>query len=179
MARPDAGAGFVTINVSPQHLRHAHFDRRLLQLLERSGLPPARLLIELTEGALLDDPELVRTILERLRAAGVLTALDDFGTGYSSLSYLHSLPLGKLKIDRMFVRELDAVGGAGTDSVVAAILALARTLGIGVIAEGVETARQRMSLLAMGCEFGQGFMLGRPEPSPCLPAAAMGAARQG
>jgi len=179
MARPDAGAGFVTINVSPQHLRHAHFDRRLLQLLERSGLPPERLLIELTEGALLDDPELVRTILERLRAAGVLTALDDFGTGYSSLSYLHSLPLGKLKIDRMFVRELDAVGGAGTDSVVAAILALARTLGIGVIAEGVETARQRMSLLAMGCEFGQGFMLGRPEPSPCLPAAAMGAARQG
>ncbi|WP_426662259.1 bifunctional diguanylate cyclase/phosphodiesterase [Rhodanobacter aciditrophus] len=171
MARPDAGTGFVTINVSPQHLRHADFDRRLLQLLERSGLPPARLLIELTEGALLDDPELVRTTLERLRAAGVQAALDDFGTGYSSLSYLHSLPLGKLKIDQVFVRELDAAGGTGANTVVAAVLALARALDIGVIAEGIETAAQRDALLAMGCEFGQGFLLGRPAPSPCRPAA--------
>ncbi|MEW9572103.1 EAL domain-containing protein [Rhodanobacter sp. Si-c] len=167
MVRPDTGEGFVTINVSPQHLRHAYFDRRLLQLLERSGLPPTRLLIELTEGALLDDPVLVRDTLERLRAAGVQAALDDFGTGYSSLSYLHSLPLGKLKIDQVFVRELDAAGGTGANTVVAAILALARALGIGVIAEGIETAAQRDALLAMGCEFGQGFLLGRPAPSPC------------
>jgi len=172
MAQPDAGTGFVTINVSPQHLRHADFDRRLLQLLERSGLPPARLLIELTEGALLDDPVLVRATLERLRAAGVQAALDDFGTGYSSLSYLHSLPLGKLKIDQVFVRELDGAGGAGAGTVVAAILALARALGIGVIAEGIETAAQRDALLAMGCEFGQGFLLGRPARSPCRPADA-------
>jgi diguanylate cyclase (GGDEF)-like protein len=174
MARPDAGTGFVTINVSPQHLRRADFDRRLLQLLERSGLPPARLLIELTEGALLDDPELVRTTLERLRAAGVQAALDDFGTGYSSLSYLHSLPLGKLKIDQVFVRELDAAGGTGANTVVAAVLALARALDIGVIAEGIETAAQRHALLAMGCEFGQGFLLGRPSPSPCRPATEAG-----
>ena len=166
MAQPDAGTGFVTINVSPQHLRHAHFDRRLLQLLGRSGLPPARLLIELTEGALLEDPVLVRATLERLRATGVQAALDDFGTGYSSLSYLHSLPLGKLKIDQVFVRELDAAGGAGADTVVSAVLALARALGIGVIAEGIETEAQRDALLAMGCEFGQGFLLGRPGPLP-------------
>ena len=177
MAQPDAGTGFVTVNVSPQHLRHADFDRRLLQLVERSGLAPARLFIELTEGALLDDPVLVRTILERLRAASVQAALDDFGTGYSSLSYLHSLPLSKLKIDRTFMRELDVVGGAGADTVVAAILALARTLGISVIAEGVETARQRIALLEMGCEFGQGFMLGRPEPMPCSAVATAVARR--
>ncbi|MBA2079469.1 EAL domain-containing protein [Rhodanobacter sp. PCA2] len=176
MAGPDAGAGFVTINVSPQHLRHAYFDRRLLQLLERSGLPPTRLLIELTEGALLEDPVLVRGTLERLRAAGVQTALDDFGTGYSSLSYLHSLPLGKLKIDQVFVRELDSAGGTGANTVVAAVLALARALGIGVIAEGIETAAQRDALRAMGCEFGQGFLLGRPAPAPCRPGAGAGAA---
>ncbi|BFI97236.1 MAG: EAL domain-containing protein [Rhodanobacter sp.] len=163
MARPDAGDGFVTINVSPLHLRHADFDRRLLQLVVRSGLPPERLLIELTEGALLDDPVLVRTTLERLRATGVQTALDDFGTGYSSLSYLHSLPLGRLKIDQVFVRELDS---AGANTVVVAILALARALDIGVIAEGIETEAQRDALLTMGCEFGQGFLRGRPAPDP-------------
>ena len=179
MAQPDAGTGFVTVNVSPQHLRHADFDRRLLQLLERSGLPPARLLIELTEGALLDDPVLVRATLERLRAAGVQAALDDFGTGYSSLSYLHSLPLGKLKIDQVFVRELDPAAAAGANTVVAAILALARALGIGVIAEGIETAAQRDALLAMGCEFGQGFLLGQPDPSPGRAAAAGAAPRHG
>ena len=179
MTRPDAGTGFVTVNVSPQHLRHADFDRRLLQLLERSGLPSARLLIELTEGALLDDPVLVRATLERLRAAGVQAALDDFGTGYSSLSYLHSLPLGKLKIDQVFVRELDAAGGAGANTVVAAILALARALGIGVIAEGIETTAQRDALLAMGCEFGQGFLLGYPASSPYRAAAGGTAAQQG
>lgn len=166
MARPGAGAGFVTVNVSPLHLRHADFDRRLLQLVERSGLPPQRLLVELTEGALLDDPALVRATLARLRTAGVQAALDDFGTGYSSLSYLNSLPLGELKIDRAFVRELDAAGADGANTVVEAILALARTLGMGVIAEGIETEAQREALLAMGCEFGQGFLLGRPAAEP-------------
>ncbi|MDE2316066.1 MAG: EAL domain-containing protein, partial [Xanthomonadaceae bacterium] len=167
MARPDGGAGFVTINVSPLHLRHADFDRRLLQQLARSGLPPERLLIELTEGALLDDPVLVRETLERLRDAGVQTALDDFGTGYSSLSYLHSLPLGRLKIDQVFVRELDSADAVGANTVVVAILALARALGIGVIAEGIETEAQRDALLAMGCELGQGFLRGRPATEPC------------
>ena len=167
MVQPDAGSGFVTINVSPLHLRHADFDRRLLQQLARSGLPPGRLLIELTEGALLDDPVLVRETLERLRDAGVQAALDDFGTGYSSLSYLHSLPLGRLKIDQVFVRELDSADATGANTVVVAILALARALGIGVIAEGIETEAQRAALLAMGCEFGQGFLRGRPTSEPC------------
>jgi diguanylate cyclase (GGDEF)-like protein len=166
MARPDAGTGFVTVNVSPLHLRHADFDRRLLQLVERSGLPPRRLLLELTEGALLDDPALVRATLARLRAAGVQAALDDFGTGYSSLSYLNSLPLGELKIDRAFVCELDTASAGGANTVVLAILVLARALGIGVVAEGIETEAQRDALLAMGCEFGQGFLLGRPAAEP-------------
>ncbi|EIM04065.1 EAL domain-containing protein [Rhodanobacter denitrificans] len=155
---------FMTVNVSALHLRHAHFDRRLIQLLEHIGLPPSRLVVEVTEGALLDNPEYVRATLERLRAIGIGAALDDFGTGYSSLSYLHSLPLRILKIDRAFVQELDKGANTSSTTVVAAILALARALNIQVIAEGIETPAQRDALMAMGCEMGQGYLLGRPAP---------------
>jgi diguanylate cyclase (GGDEF)-like protein len=156
------GDTFVTINVSARHLRHEEFDTRLLALLERTGLPPQRLIVEVTEGALLDNPERVRNTLDRLRHAGVGAALDDFGTGFSSLSYLHSLPLRILKIDKAFVQELDKHGNANSTTVVAAILALARALDIRVIAEGIETGAQRQALVAMGCEMGQGYLLGRP-----------------
>ena len=155
---------FMTVNVSALHLRHADFDRRLVQLLERTGLPPSRLVVEVTEGALLDNPERVRATLERLRTIGVGAALDDFGTGYSSLSYLHSLPLRILKIDRAFVQELDKGANTSSTTVVAAILALARALNIQVIAEGIETVIQHGALMAMGCEMGQGYLLGHPAP---------------
>ena len=155
---------FMTLNVSALHLRHADFDTRLTRLLEQTGLPPWRLVAEVTEGALLDNPEMVRATLDRLRSVGVGAALDDFGTGYSSLSYLHSLPLRMLKIDRAFVLELDKESNSNTTTVVAAILALARALNIKVIAEGIETQAQRDALLAMGCEMGQGYLLGRPAP---------------
>ena len=154
---------FLTINVSDLHLRRADFDQRLMRLIERAGLSPARMIIEVTEGSLLEDPQRVRATLDRLRRVGIGAALDDFGTGYSSLSYLHSLPLRMLKIDRAFVHALDE-GMQTTTTVVAAILALARALNIQVIAEGIETPTQRAALLRMGCEFGQGYLLGRPAP---------------
>ena len=158
---PD-GNTFLTFNVSALHLRHGDFDARLVRLLERTGLPPRRLIVEVTEGSLLDNPEQVRAMLERLRAIGIGAALDDFGTGYSSLSYLHSLPLRMLKIDRAFVHALGEDEHTTATTVVAAILALARALNIQVIAEGIETAQQRDALLNMGCELGQGYLLGRP-----------------
>jgi diguanylate cyclase (GGDEF)-like protein len=154
---------FMTFNVSALHLGNADFDVRLIELIRRTGLVPQRLIAEVTEGALLDHPERVRAILERLRAAGVGAALDDFGTGYSSLSYLHTLPLRMLKIDRAFVQELDKGSNTNTTKVVAAILALAHALDIQVIAEGIETPAERSALLAMGCEMGQGYLLGRPK----------------
>jgi diguanylate cyclase (GGDEF)-like protein len=160
----DRSQTFMTVNVSALHLRHANFDTRLVQLLEKTGLPPSRLVAEVTEGALLDNPERVRATLERLRRIGIGAALDDFGTGYSSLSYLHSLPLRILKIDRAFVEELDKGANTSSTTVVAAILALARALNIQVIAEGIETDLQQAALLAMGCEMGQGYLLGRPAP---------------
>ena len=162
---------FMTLNVSARHLRYADFDTRLLQLLEYTGLPNSRLIIEITEGALLDNAERVRATLERLRVAGVGAALDDFGTGYSSLSYLHSLPLRMLKIDQIFVQELDLDKSSNTSNtssvMVEAILVLARALNIHVVAEGIETEAQRKTLLAMGCELGQGYLLGRPASSRC------------
>ncbi|RUL78374.1 bifunctional diguanylate cyclase/phosphodiesterase [Dyella choica] len=155
---------FITFNVSALHLRHADFDVRILKMLERTGLAPSRLVTEVTEGALLDNPESVRAVLDRLRSVGVGAALDDFGTGYSSLSYLHSLPLRMLKIDRAFVHELDKAGSSNSTTVVAAILALAHALNIQVIAEGIETQAQREALMSMGCEMGQGYLLGSPAP---------------
>jgi diguanylate cyclase (GGDEF)-like protein len=164
LAGHGAGDTFMTFNVSALHLRHTDFDARLIRLLQSTGLPAARLIAEVTEGALLDNPERVRATLERLRLVGVGAALDDFGTGYSSLSYLHSLPLRMLKIDQAFVQELGTGSGTSSTPVVAAILALARALNIQVIAEGIETQAQHDALLAMGCELGQGYLLGRPAP---------------
>ena len=155
---------YLTINVSPLHFRRADFDARLLELLQQTGFPADRIVAELTEGSLLDDPERVRATLDRLRSVGVGAALDDFGTGYSSLSYLHKFPFRILKIDRSFVAELGEDTQNTSSTVVAAVLALARALGMDVVAEGIETRDQQRALAAMGCEFGQGYLLGRPAP---------------
>ena len=155
---------FLTLNVSPQHFRRPDFDERLLEVLERSGLARDRLLVEITEGSLIEHPQSVRSTLDRLRMAGVGAALDDFGTGYSSLSYLHTFPLRMIKIDRGFVAGMDLDPQGSSATIVAAVLAMAHTLGMEVIAEGIETAQQRDALAAMGCDYGQGFLLGRPAP---------------
>jgi diguanylate cyclase (GGDEF)-like protein len=170
--RPLLGAGMrVGINVSPLHLRRAAFGDQLLGLIERTGLGPEQLVIEITEGSLLDDPERVGRLLDRLRDAGIDAALDDFGTGYSSLSYLHNIPLRTLKIDRTFVARLGQPDRTDSATVISAVLAMARALGINVVAEGIETPQQRDTLLAMGCELGQGYLLGRPAAAGHWPKA--------
>ncbi len=155
---------FVTLNVSALHLGRNGFAARLLNLLETTGLPSSRLIIEITEGSLLDDPEQVRRVLQELREHGIGAALDDFGTGYSSLSYLHSLPLRLLKVDRAFVQAMGERDHENSSTVVAAIIALARALNMQVIAEGIETPQEQDALRAMGCELGQGYLLGCPLP---------------
>ena len=156
--------GYLSLNISALHFRRADFPERLLGMLERTGLAPSRLLIEVTEGSLLDDPEGVREILGRLRDQGVGAALDDFGTGYSSLSYLHTFPLRIVKIDRSFVARLGEPGSDNSQAVVASILALAQALDLEALAEGIETQAQHDALIAMGCRLGQGYLLGRPAP---------------
>jgi diguanylate cyclase (GGDEF)-like protein len=157
--------GYVTINVSPRHFRSPSLARQLLDLLAAYRVPPQCLRVEVTEGALLENPDQVFATLDALRRAGVLAVLDDFGTGYSSLSYLHRFPLHALKIDRSFVSALAPGERGGSTAVVRAVLALANTLGMEVIAEGIETEAQRDCLLEIGCGQGQGFLFSHARPA--------------
>ncbi|ASR44321.1 hypothetical protein BEN78_14045 [Xanthomonas citri pv. mangiferaeindicae] len=158
----DAGTGYISINVSPRHFRSEDFVERLLRLIDEAGADPRRLRIEITEVALLDDAPRALRMLNVLRNHGVLALLDDFGTGFSALSYLHRFPIQALKIDQSFVLGLGGEMHAESLALVRAILALAATLGIDTIAEGIETAQQRDLLAGLGCQYGQGFLYGRP-----------------
>jgi diguanylate cyclase (GGDEF)-like protein len=156
---------YVCINVSNRHFRSPELHEAILALLRVRGIPPRQLRLEVTEGALLENPDQIRRTLERLREAGVLAQLDDFGTGYSSLSYLHRFPIHSLKIDRSFVADLVPGAHGGSAAVVRAIQALAGSMGLEVIAEGIETEQQRAALLELGCRYGQGFLFSRPRPA--------------
>jgi len=158
------GSQYVTFNLSPRHFRSMDLPRRFLQLLARHGIAPSAARVEVTEGTLLENPEQVCNMIAELRAGGIMVALDDFGTGYSSLSYLHRFPLHALKIDRSFITSLQPGGTAASTAIVRAVLALAATLGLEVVAEGVETEAQRLCLLELGCEFGQGFLFAAAQP---------------
>ncbi|GAA3253461.1 putative bifunctional diguanylate cyclase/phosphodiesterase [Dactylosporangium siamense] len=151
----------VTVNVSGHQLREQDFVERVLAVLDETGLPPAALVLELTESVLVDDAE--RTArLGRLRERGVRIAVDDFGTGYSSLAYLVHLPVDILKIDRTFT-------ASGVDStLMRVILQLAEGLSLHTVAEGVETAAQATALRSLGCQYAQGYLYSRPVPAGSL-----------
>lgn len=155
----------LNINISPRHFQSKNFGKRLLALLRTTGLEPTRLCVEVTESTLLHNPDEVAQVLFQFSEAGINTALDDFGTGYSSLSHVHRFPITSLKIDRSFVQALGDAHEHRSAVIVAAVLGMAHSLQIGVVAEGVEDQAQREKLLAMGCERGQGFLFGRPQPA--------------
>jgi len=154
---------YVAVNLSPVQVR----DRRLVDLVREvladTKTDPARLVLEVTESVLIDDPLTAKARLEDLRRLGVRLALDDFGAGYSSLSYLQQLPFDKLKIDRGFVAALDH--SANTGVIIQAIVTLGRALGMSVLIEGVETEEQRVLLRLAGCNEMQGFLFARPAPA--------------
>ncbi len=157
--------GFIGINLSGRHFRSDVLDQQLLALLKRHGIRPESVRIEVTERMLIENPPAAKRMLEALRRDGMSVSLDDFGTGYSSLSYLHQYPLQALKIDRSFIADLTPDNPGGSAAVVRAILAMAGTLGMQVIAEGIETEEQHQALLQLGCEYGQGFLFARPAPA--------------
>ena len=156
--------GYISVNVSPRHFRSPDFGDRLLAMFEAHGADPARLRLEITEVALLDDAPRTLRMLRTLRQHGILAQLDDFGTGFSALSYLHRYPIASLKIDRSFVSGLDGDVRTESVAVIRAIVALANSLNIEIIAEGVETQRQRERLHDLGCMYAQGYLFGRPAP---------------
>ncbi|HSR65074.1 MAG TPA: EAL domain-containing protein, partial [Xanthomonadaceae bacterium] len=153
---------YVNLNFSPRHFRSPDLDQRFLALVDACDVDPAQVRIEVTEGALLENPEQIGQVFARLCERGVRIALDDFGTGYSSLSYLHRFQMHTLKIDRSFVGDLRSDGERGSTAVVRAILALSRAQQLEVVAEGIETEEQRQALLGLGCELGQGYLFARP-----------------
>ena len=152
----------MAVNVSAYQLREPDFVENVLETLARTGANPRRLCLELTESVFAENVDAVSARMNALRAHGVRFSLDDFGTGYSSLSYLKRFPLAELKIDRSFVADLP--GDAHAGAIVDAVLALAHTLDLQVVAEGVETGAQRDFLLAHGCRVFQGYLLGAPLP---------------
>jgi diguanylate cyclase (GGDEF)-like protein len=160
----------VAINISPSHIRQRTLFDSVSQALLATGLPPERLEVEVTETVLLQNDEGVLDELHALRGIGVSIALDDFGTGYSSLSHLRMFSFDKIKIDRLFVAEITERSDSA--AIVAAVLGLARALGITVTAEGIETEMQRRVLQAAGCMQGQGWLFGRPQPRETIGFAA-------
>jgi diguanylate cyclase (GGDEF)-like protein len=161
----------MSINITAANLSHASMLDRIRAELAGRALGHGSLNVEITEGVLIGDPKRAKDILSELRALGVGVHLDDFGTGYSSLNYLHELPLDAIKIDRRFIARL---GGHEPDGhVVSTIRELARSMGVPVIAEGVETGEQLARVRDLGCEFAQGYFF-----SPALPHAEMAALMQ-
>ena len=165
-ADPRTASLTVSVNVSPRQFREPDFADRVLTAIDTSGAPAAQLKLEVTESLFVQDREDARAKMLRLRERGITFALDDFGTGYSSLAYLKRLPLDQLKIDQSFVRGLPE--DEASAAIVASTIALSRSLGLEVIAEGVETAAQQDWLLAHGCRAFQGYLFGRPVPVEAL-----------
>jgi diguanylate cyclase (GGDEF)-like protein len=152
----------VAANISPVQLRDPNFVRSVDALLDRTGLAPDRLVLEITEGVLIDHQDEAIEAISALQALGIKLALDDFGTGYSSLGYLKRYPFNKMKIDRSFIETLGQ--SAGDATIVHAIITLGSALGMSVIAEGVETPAQHRFLRAAGCNELQGFLFSKPLP---------------
>ncbi len=153
----------VCVNLSAGQVRHPGLFQDVRSALGESGLAPGSLILEITEGTLLKDTEMLETIFGELKALGVRLAIDDFGREYSSLSYLKRLPVDVLKIDRLFLESLGE--DQANTTIVEAVISLAHSLGLEVTGEGVESAEQLELLRGMGCDFAQGYHLARPLPS--------------
>ena len=158
----------ISINVSAQELAHPDLVRKIDEILAETGLEGKYLNLEITESSLLQKPEAANQVLEQLQQRGIELSIDDFGTGYSSLSYLYQFPLNTLKIDRFFITQLQGNAPSSgqitkmPQSIVKTIIIMAKTLGMDVVAEGIETAEQLLYLQELGCDYGQGFWFSEP-----------------
>jgi EAL domain-containing protein (putative c-di-GMP-specific phosphodiesterase class I) len=162
----EGGTPAVSVNLSARQLSRPDLVDAVAEALAASGLDPDRLWLEITESVLMEDADTAVAALERLRSLGVHLCVDDFGTGYSSLAYLRRFPVDALKVDRSFV------AGLGEDpedsAIVEAVVSMAHSLRLSVVAEGVETEEQLARLRDLGCELAQGFYFAAPVPSSAL-----------
>lgn len=153
----------VAVNVAPPQWQDGSLIASVTRTLDATGLPAHHLKLEITESSAMHSPERVTQVLEELRGLGVRSSIDDFGTGYASLDYLRSFPVATLKIDRSFVQGLGEQ--RRSSEIVSAVIKLAHSLGMDVIAEGVETHAQRRQLVQLNCECAQGYLFARPMES--------------
>jgi diguanylate cyclase len=150
----------VSVNLSVRNLTDENLPNLLRETLTRYDVPASALLAEVTESAVLSEPDRAGAVIEKLKALGVELSLDDFGTGYSSLTYLRTLPACELKLDRSFVRDVDT--NLNSASIVGAVVKLAHDLGLKVVAEGIETAAVYQRVRELGCDVAQGYLFSRP-----------------
>jgi EAL domain-containing protein (putative c-di-GMP-specific phosphodiesterase class I) len=165
----------VHINVSPRQLAQIDFPQVVGRTLAETGVRPQDVALEITESALLTNPEVAAETLERLRSMGTAVVLDDFGTGASSLSHLKAFPIDTVKVDRLFVSHLTTEPKDA--AIVAAVIAMAEAFGLEVVAEGIETPEQVSRLVGLGCRLGQGFHFARPMAPDVLVSAGKGPGR--
>ena len=163
MVYPDRATPFVSLNVSAAQLTELSEIERFAGIIEASGVDPAEIKLEITESLMAEDPDHAAEALSRLKDLGVRLAIDDFGTGYSSLNYLHRFPFDTLKIDRSFVSRMDH--DLASRLLVRAIVDLSADLGLETVAEGIESRDEFEELAALGCIYGQGYLLAKPMPA--------------
>ncbi|WP_204140378.1 EAL domain-containing protein [Halomicronema sp. CCY15110] len=167
---------FMSVNISPVHVMHPTFVDDIAQALHQTQLSPAALKLEVTESLMMQNPGVARDRLQQIRALGVQLSLDDFGTGYSSLSYLHQFPFDTLKVDQSFVQRLR--GEPHDTGLVRAIIAMAHSLNIQIIAEGIETAEEAALLAQLGSHYGQGYYFARPSSAAAMTRRLAAAAQR-
>lgn len=160
---PESSLRFISVNLSNKQLVQPDFVEYIARTIKGTGIDPNSLKLEITESVVVNDPKSASVTLSQLQGLGVQIYIDDFGTGYSALSYLHKLPINGLKIDRSFIRRMGEHGE--NQEIIRTILRLAEDLKIGVIAEGIETGRQRAQLKSLDCENGQGYLFSPPVDS--------------
>jgi diguanylate cyclase (GGDEF)-like protein len=153
----------MSVNLSGKHFAQPDIVEQIRWIIKETGVNPACLKLEITESAIMENAESTIAMLKNLRLLGVQLSIDDFGTGYSSLSYLHRFPIDMLKVDRSFVGSME--DGTENGEIVRTIIALAKTLNLSVVAEGIESIHQLHQLRILGCEFGQGYLFSRPVPA--------------
>jgi EAL domain-containing protein (putative c-di-GMP-specific phosphodiesterase class I) len=151
----------MSVNLSCKQFRQPDLVEQVSRILQETGLDARSLKLEITESVVMENIDTAINMMKELRALGVQLSMDDFGTGYSSLSYLHRFPISALKIDRSFVSRMD--GNNENREIVRTIVMLARNLGMEVVAEGVEGEDQLSQLIALECQYGQGYFFSRPK----------------
>jgi EAL domain-containing protein (putative c-di-GMP-specific phosphodiesterase class I) len=167
----------MSVNLSARNLLDTELPQRVAEILDRHGVRPDRLIVEVTESAAMADPHRAVAVLTALRATGVGVSVDDFGTGNASIEYLAKLPASEIKIDRSFIT--DILTDSRAEAIVRSTIDLARNLGLTVVAEGIETEMVLNHVTALGCDTGQGYFISRPQPAEQLTSMLSGASKIG